>query len=433
MKRLLLITLTFNLIASSLVAASNKGETRTAQVNIKLSPTDDIFISAKYTALEIETWDKNEVEVIASVRFDGKMTDKMNKFLKEFENEVKNKIKLSNGKLTIDTNLDEPNKVQIGSRVIGISIGFGEDELKLDYKIKAPATNSYEITSSYRDVRLIGSFKSMKIEQYSGELIGDEIESADFNLKYGSASFKEIKTAKMELYEQKMSVETFGNLSINAKYSDLQFDQLQTMKSEAYESNFTIGSAQTIEGEFKYGEIEISNNLAKGKFTLYETDIEANSIDDMVFISSKYSKLNARKMNAVIFEESYEDETEFGSLGTFKSLNSKYGKHTIGELVGSFELNAYEDDLTIKKIHPTATNIGIEGKYIKATIDTYDLSYNLTGKVKYGKVSYSESAVNVRKYIKESDELEIALESKKRNGNPLNMKMNGYEIDIYLK
>lgn len=432
MKRLILITLAFNLIATGMVAASNKDETRTAQVNIKISPTDDIFISSKNTDLEIETWDKNEVEVIASIRYDGKMTDKMSKFLENFENEVKDNIKLSGGRLSIDTNLDEPNKVQIGSRNVGISIGFGDDQLKLDYKIKAPATNKYEIISSYRDVRLVGSFKTMKIEQYSGDLTGDEIESAELNLKYGAANFNQIKTAKMELYEQKMTVKTMGSLIINAKYSDLRFDQLQSMKSEAYESNFTIETAEMIEGDFKYGEIEISNSLLEGEFTLYEMDIEANSIEKMVLVSSKYSKLNARKMKTVIFEESYEDETDFGSLGNFKSLNSKYGKHHIGELVGSFDLNAYEDDLIIKRVQPSASNIGIEGKYIKATIGASDLSYNLAGKVKYGKVIYSESTVNVRKYIKESDELEIAIESKKRDGNPAMIKVNGYEIDIYL-
>lgn len=168
MKRLILITFAYSLAFNLCLGNGKDFETRTATVRMEVSPNDLINIRAKNTDLVVESWDKSEVEVIATLRFDGKMTDKMVAFLDNFQEHVEQSIRRSGSELSIDTNLDEPNKIQIGSKHVGIVIGFSEDELRLDYRIKAPKTNELEIDNSYKDVTLMGDFNEVTLTQYSG-------------------------------------------------------------------------------------------------------------------------------------------------------------------------------------------------------------------------------------------------------------------------
>ncbi|WP_425391302.1 hypothetical protein [Ekhidna sp.] len=432
MKRILLVALIYS--SSIAVIANKDGETRTATVKVNVSSTDKLNIQAKYTELTIESWDKNEVEIEASVRFDGKITSKIQEFLDEFEERVNNNIDKNANELMIDTDLDLPNKIQIGSKSVGIIMSYGDDVFKVSYKIKAPSKNPYTITSSYEEVRMIGSFDQVTLSQYSGEFEAEYIKKADMNLKYGSAQVNEIGTAKFEIYEQELDINSIASMELNAKYSELEFEKSGTIEVTAYESDFIFNTIESLNGNFKYGNIEINNGINNGEFEFYEVDMEVEQGGDLVFSNSKYSKVIAEKIQKIEFGQSYEDETEIDELGSFRSTDSKYGKHRIGILNGDLELDAYEDELTIAKIGTASQLIQIDGKYIDASLGISNSSFNLQSNVKYGKVDYDEGRVEVKRYIKDSDQLELEIQSKSDESvKPTEIRVNGYEIKIELK
>ncbi|WP_420318734.1 hypothetical protein [Ekhidna sp.] len=432
MKRIILITLAYSLCFTTW--ANRDDETRTAIVKVEISPSDKINIQAKYTELSIETWDKNEVLIEASVRFDGKMTNKIQEFLDEFESRVQNNIKKGGNELLIDTDLDLPNKIQIGSKHVGINVSYGDDDLKISYKIKAPGKNKYTISNSYEELRMIGSYRDVSLTQYSGELDAEYIEKANMNLKYGTATIDEIGEAKFEIYEQELDINEIETLDINAKYSDLEFGKTGTIDAIAYETDFIINNAKALSGNFKYGKIEIAGTLGTGEFECYELDMEIAEAGALLFTNSKYSKLRSGSVQKINYYQSYEDETRIDKLDAFMSTNSKYGKHTIGKLNGPFELNAYEDEITINELGNRVDRIEIKGKYIDATIDINNSSFNLKGNVKYGKVNYDEDQVDVRRYIKDGDQLELEIVSKNsKSSTPTEIRVDGYEIKISLE
>ncbi len=428
MKKLILIAL----ISSLNYSYANDGETRTATVKVEISSTDDINIQAKNTDLVVETWDKNEVLIEATVRYDGKMTDKMEKFLDEFEQRVNDKISRGAGELKIDTNLDRPNKVQIGSKHVGINISYGDDELKILYKVKAPGANKYVIANSYEDVRLIGRFEKIEFTQYSGELEAENIGTATMNLKYGSANIQNVDEGKFEIYEQELDIDKLGNLDLNTKYSDLEFKVAREIDAVSYESDFDIGSVGEMNGNFKYGEINISNTLEKAEFVFYEMKLDVDEVQSLKLMGSKYSKFEFDRIRSLTFDQSYEDETNIGYLGTFKSENSKYGNHSIDLLAGSLTLLAYEDEIEIDELGSDVKQVTLDGKYVDAVIGISNSSFILTTSLKYGKAIYDESDVDVRRYIKENDRLEVEVHSKSKSDNPTRISVKGYEVDIKL-
>jgi hypothetical protein len=426
----LIISIAILSYSLAVLASKNDGETRYATVKVNIASTDIINIQAKYTDLLVETWDKNEVLIEATVRFDGKMNSKMEKFLNEFEQEVNNNISKNSGELLIKTNLDEPNKIQIGSKNVGINISFGDDELKIEYKIKAPATNQYIINSSYRDVRLVGDFNEIELIQYSGDLKIDFIQKAKLNLKYGSAIFKGIGLAEMEIYEQEIESGSIKKLKLNAKYSDLEITEIEELEVVSYESEYTIGSIGLLTGNFKYGEMEITQGIGTARLTLYEEDIEARKIDHLTLENSKYSKIEVARVQSITLIESYEDEITIGALGSLTSKNSKYGKYHIDQLQGEFKLNGHEDEIEIEDVTSTATSLIVDGKYINISVGVEDIAYSLKSNVKYGKLDYNKDLVDIKKYIKDSDQLEVDLVSKKSSKTPFSILTKGYEMTL---
>ncbi len=428
MKKLILAALIYS-IAFPLFAI-NEGETRTANVSLETASSDNINIQAKNTELILETWDKNEILIEASVRFDGKMTDKMQKFLDDFEQQVKDGISTGAGEVKIDTDLDIPNRVQIGGKHVGINISYGDDKLKIQYKIKAPGTNDYVISNSYEDVKIFGRLDNVDFTQYSGKLEADDIGTAKLSLKYGSAKIKSIEEAELEIYEQKINISYLGKLDLNAKYSDLEFEEVKMMEATSYESDFEIGSGIQMKGNFKYGEIDISNKMNQAEFTFYEMKMDANEIGAIKLVNSKYSKFEFENVGNIEFEQSYEDETNIGTLGSFSSKNSKYGNHSIDRLEKKLILLAYEDEIEIDELGDQVESITLDGKYLDALFGISNSAFILSTSIKYGKADYDESDVEVRRYIKESDRLELELHSKVQSNNPTLISIKGYEVDF---
>ncbi len=431
MKQIILLILASNLSLYTFGDSKDDGETRTATVSYEVSPEDVINVQSKYTHLIVETWDKDEVEVTATVRFDGRITNRMQEFLDAFEDEVKRNITKTPSELLIKTSLDEPNKFQLGSRHVGIVISFNEDELKLEYALKVPSGNELQIKNSYRDVVMNGSYKEVIIDQYSGDLKVETIEKADITLKYGSARFDTIEDAEMELYEQEITASRIGKLEIDTKYSELKITELGKLEATSYETDYELGSMVSIEGNYKYGKMEISDRLDGGQLTTYEFDIEAGDVGELKFDESKYGSLEATYIEMLDLSESYEDDFDLGFVGTLVA-ESKYGNYEIDRLGSKFDLYGYEDEIDIGQIDEGASEIFISGKYVETTLDISGRPYKIMANTKYGDINIDRDSMNVRKYIKDGDLLEIEASYGEDQGIPVLITIKGYEMDLDL-
>ncbi len=433
MKKTILILLAFSLVVN-FAKANKDGETRTATLTYEVSPSDVIDLKAKYTDVLIEAWDKNEVYIEATIRFDGRMNDRVQRFLDAFEEEVESNISDSPGVLYIKTNLDEPNKFQLGSKHIGIQIDYREDELKLEYKLKVPSSNELKIENSYRDVKLVGNFDEVEIDQYSGDLEAESIGEAEIKLKYGTAYFDEINIAEMELYEQDLTVNRIGQLDIETKYSELKIEDLGATEIVSYETDFEITNLSSLYGNLKYGKLEITDTFEEGELTTYEFDIEAKNIGSLTFENSKYGKVEADLVETLTLIESYEDDFDLESIETLKVEESKYVNYNIGNLNKKLEIEqGYEGSVDIDAIGNEASSIEITGKYIETSIDTGGVAYKLLSDTKYGSVNIDKASMNVTRYIKDGDQLEIeATSNAASSDNPILISIKGYEMDVRL-
>ncbi len=427
--KILLISAVFS--ANLVFGTGKEIQTQTTSHSVAVSSSTEIKIQGKHTYLEIETWDKDEVAIEATVTFNGKITDRVQKFLDEFEQNVRDGVLKTGNELKINTRLDEPNRVQIGSKHVGVIIGYSEKELRIEYIIKVPGSNDLTVKGAYKDIVMIGTYDDVEITQYSADLTADTFKKAKLNLKYGDAEIKSIGNLTMEVYEQDMEVNKIGTSDLNVKYSDLTFDQVDEMTVIGYETDFYFVDIESLDGNLKYGEMEIESKLSRGTLTLYEFNIDGQGVGNLRFENSKYSNIEFDRANEIKFIESYEDKLDVRYINTLIA-KSKYGEYTIDQLGHKVELFGYEDDLVINDVADEATGIHLDGKYLNLDIDLTDSEYRLVSDLKYGKVDYDESKVDVRKYIKENSMLKIELASKRAGADAFLLDIRGYEVDVFL-
>ncbi len=414
--------------AAAIKATENKdGETRTATKTVQISESESINILGKNTTLRLETWNRNEVEVVATVTFDGEPNNRMREFLDDFENIVKNNISLSAGSLTIDAELETPNKIQIGSRNAGIVVGYGDDKLRIEYAIKLPGKNRLELRTSYKNLVMTGDYNDVEINAYSSDLRAGKFAKAKLYLKYGDGTIEGIDDGYMESYENDMEFGDVGSFEINDKYSELKFKDIENLEIQGYETDIKADNIVKVKGNLKYGEMEVDGKIGAGTFTLYEFDIKSNAAGSLKFDNSKYSNVKLDKAHELKFMESYEDELDIRYINILYA-KSKYGNYEIAELGKSVEINGYEDDLDIQSITSDAEKVSMEGKYLTLDINLGGKSFALNADTKYGNIDFNEDDLDVRKYIKENDKLYIEAGAKSGDSNAFQVWLKGYEI-----
>lgn len=433
MKRM--IKLTFNVLALSCLlafhskASNTKGETKQAHFTFKTVETTDIVVTGGDVEVIIEGWDKDEVDVTATIEFKGKETDRARKFLNEFEEEVRKRISASNAQIEIKTRIDEPNKVQVGSKYFGVQIGYSEDELKLTYEIKVPLGNNLAVKNSYKDLVVLGEYTgNVKIDHYSGDLDAGSFEDLELKLRYGDAEIGDVGDAVLDLYEQKIDMVSLKTAKGEVKYSTLEIEQAGRLYLETYESRIKFVKADKVDGIFKYGDLEVENEIKSADLDAYELTIDIASAESLTFSKSKYSEMNIDNVGEMLFNESYEDDITIRELGKLNT-ESKYLDLSVRQLIGSIDMDGYESDVKIYEVGSEATLIDIKGKYNELEMDSNGRPFSLDANIKYGSVDYPVSGIDRKVMIKEGDQLEMKLAPSNNASANLNIILRGYEID----
>ena len=314
-----------------------------AHVSFSVSAMNRLNLDAKNTETTIEIWGKDEISVDAYFYYRGEEDHpKIKEFMASFEKNVKSGITTAGQEVNISTYRAVPSKTKIGWASFGVDLAFSDDEAKVVYKIKAPASLTMNIKHSYKDLRIIGSINQIDIEQYSGRLSLDKVGYAKLNLKYGESSITNLGRADIYIYEQEMSGNEWGEIQLNAKYSKLQIKSLLKLRGEGYETKYRALNLQNLSGNYKYSSFDIKH-VDEVSILCYETQLESTSIKSLKLTQSKYSSFKIDRLEKMTLIESYEDEYSLRDVNSVLATNSKYCRFNIKTLKEDFGLkNAYE-------------------------------------------------------------------------------------------
>jgi hypothetical protein len=396
------------------VNAQDLSQPKTVVLDYRVDLTDDIEILAYETTLELETWQKQEVQVTAELVYKGTPNKRVTTFYENFEQIVRDQIYQSTNRLEINTQLKDPDKINVGIGPVSIlQVGYGDKELSIRFNIKLPENNDLSVNNRYGDMQLNGSYNGeVSIEHYSGELKVETIKGdAMLSMKYGQAEINSLGNAEIKIYEQELEVGRAKEIEMDSKYSDLVVGSIEFLRVYDYEGNWSIGDIQSLTGEMKYTDIKKSDRVERMDLRLYETDIELKEVGSLMFPESKYGEYEIGSIGKLVLMESYEDEFSIGSLGELQ-VNGKYGEFDISSISGKVDVNGYENEIKISRLDGSFEEIRMDGKYYELELASANIPFQIDADITYGSVTYQEDRMERMIYIKEGNKLKLKAKPK---------------------
>ena len=105
-----------------------------------VSATGNLAIDGKYGNVHVETWDKNEVDLVVSIEVTKRSDSKAQQYL---------------DKITIDIDDASANNLSFKTIISGNLDNSGSDKIKIEYRVKVPKTLNMNLENSYGNLYLI--------------------------------------------------------------------------------------------------------------------------------------------------------------------------------------------------------------------------------------------------------------------------------------
>ena len=291
---LLIIAVNFSLTAQD--ARKEYTETYSISKGITLSTV------TKYSDVEMLTWDKNEVDILAVVEVDASSKSKADEALKR----VDISIQKSGNTITLVTKMEK---------------GWSKNvKTKINITIKAPAFVNLDMENSFGD---------LFIQEVSGLALLDLKYS---NLKAGALSRGNEKPYnKLKLAYSNGTIENAGWMEIQLAYSDMEINSSQMLFVGSKYSKLTGEKAGGIvtEGAYdKYILDEVDSFVAELRYSGLKFGVLNKTLDlHSTYTGAKIEKLSKGfdKVEATLSYGNITMGVETGASFKFEG-QSKYGK-----------------------------------------------------------------------------------------------------------
>ncbi len=397
---------------------------------------ETVFINHLGDNIELKTWDKNEIKIIANHKVEAR-TPEDEALIRE---NLNYKMEKQGGTLTLSSNMCNVKKQKLRDRKKGLStITFGNGDkikfkkLEINYVVMLPKTCN---------LKLKGRFKSLIIPDMDGNLTASLSNSnlktgsiggkAEVKLHYSDAELGTYKDATIYLMDSDASFETIEDLNLTARYSSITADKIIESDMTLFESKLTAASiSKNLTASIKYSTVTFEkSNIDKCNLNVFESKLTLPKINDLA-IEMRYSTLNSESISSLNIPVAFESKLFLDHVDNLIGASSKYSVYKIGELVNEIEIHSFEDDLTISKTGLASMNF--QGKY-----STYKITlakpadYKFDFDANYGSLDYGNLALTTEAYETKNNHKVITGYFEAGNNDQALIKFKCFESKIQL-
>lgn len=436
-KRIITI-LTFAFLFSTGHAWAKVDRTKEYTYNFKCKEDVRIDLKAYSSEVKIESWNKNEVFIKATIKVEAKTQEKIDAFLAKANLEPKS----SDNYISIENpfNIRNVRTTQIINARTKVTFNDGEKlsigNYSISYQIFMPVAGYLNLKNSYGDVEITNLISLCNIEIYSGDLKANNLGELNLTLKYGNAEINSSKDAKIELFESKMQLMKADNINLNTRYSRVDLGETNLLYLTSYEDRIKIGKLNKLDANIKYGNLFIAKVDKLEIRSAYETNAEITEANSTHMVSSKYGNYEIGRIKELVLDQSYEDDMVIMEIQDLSSANCKYAKFKVHNLTNSLVVNGYEADVTLLDVAKDFTKLDVNGKYMDLQFTlAQGAQYGVSADVKYPSFVYSVDNFEITKSIKQGPRIQLEMQKKgaTTKKNLSRVAISGYEIDMVLK
>lgn len=222
--------------------------TKEKKINKEFNVDADALLKIKnsYGNLYVTSWNENRVVIEVHIQTNGNNEEKVQKKLDEIDVVFNASRSIVDAKTTFNGN--KSRSWWGGSRNNNVN-------MKINYTVKVPASNSVNFNNDYGHINLDKIEGRAEIycdygKIIIGELLGDNnFLSFDYTSK---STIEYIKNGKISADYSGYEIEKSGNLTINADYTNSKIRDAKNIQYSADYGNLTIDKANNIQGNGDY-------------------------------------------------------------------------------------------------------------------------------------------------------------------------------------
>lgn len=339
---------------------------KTVHHNFQLNDGSTVILSNKYGALNIHTWDKEEVHIDVEMIASSSSKSNAEVQLKHIDIQVHNEKDY----LKVVTVFLDQNKGWWAN-----IWGSNNSELEINYDVYIPKSSKLKAENKYGDTYIEDLDNDLYASVKYGNLTTKNINGrVDLTLGYGKCIMGYIGNLDAEVKYSELFVSSAKNIHLSSKNSDLTIDKAYDMNIDSKYDSYQLGEVGDLTNEGKYDSFKIAYANSIEIDSKYST-VLANQIGMNIDAEMKYGAIEIRGVSKAFEHAEIEvDRTDVYlkmDIGFSYEIESKYATPVIA---GKYRNSDSEQDGSYSYIEGTrgsntTARVEIEAKYGSIKID----------------------------------------------------------------
>jgi len=231
--------------------------------NYTVNADAQVLIENQYGNVAIEVWDKNQVEILVTVKV-ANATEKN-------AQELLDKVDVAfSGSAT---------QVKAATKING-KLNCRNCEFSIDYEVKMPGTNNLDLTNSFGNA-FIGSLEGSVVTNISyGNLNAGKLQNKEnsIKLKFGNMDLDHAKAADIEMEYGALEIGSAGYLDLYVRFASVELGEVSELLLDGQYENVEIGSVNIIRAKTSFMGIEIGEVFEKLEMTNTYGGVEVDRV-----------------------------------------------------------------------------------------------------------------------------------------------------------
>jgi len=299
-------------------------------------------VDNKYGTIQITSWNKDSVEIVAEVEAFSSDLDRLRKMFQGIDVNISGSSYLVRAYTSFTQNISMLFESFKGltSKLIPY-----ESRIQVNYFIKAPEYIDMRITNKYGDVYMENNTGSLTLNLSNGAFKANLLNEANgFDLVFCDAAINRLVKGRLQTSFSEVEIDESTDLSITSVSSKFNLEKTGTVNTESRRDEFFIGSINSLKGNSYFSDIRIEE-------VVKEINMDAEFIgrgieivtlnSDFTDISLSFDKsvsynLDIRHLNAFVVLPDDDAKLEKKVLSEEKKEYMTYG--TVGRNPGSVKV-----------------------------------------------------------------------------------------------
>ncbi len=208
----------------------------------------EVQISNKFGTVNIEIWDKNQVEINVEVRVDAKSDKESQRIL----DKIDVKISGSNDQVKAITSFDG-------------KLNCKNCDMEIEYEVKMPASNALTLKNEFGNAYVGKLAGKTDIEIGYGNLELDELSGKENRVvvKFGNAEINTVKASELVIEYGNVELGKAGYLDLYTRFSNAEVGEVSELILDSQYDGLEIGSVDIMRAKTSFSGLEIGEVFNK--------------------------------------------------------------------------------------------------------------------------------------------------------------------------